>query len=87
VRLHGPPRRLPGVSFQRNEVHHELREGEEPEEQARHQRRCGAAEAAEPEEGGQAHLLQPPEVSERALPEGGEACRRRGLCVNHLRLI
>ena len=73
MRLHGSPCRLPGVPLQRDEVHHDVREGEEPEEQARHQRRRRAAEAAEPQEGGQAHVLQPAEVPERALHQDGEA--------------
>ena len=80
MRVHGSPCRLPGVPLQRNEVHHELREGEEPEEQARHQRRRRAAEAPEPEEGGQADVLQPPEVPQHPLHQDGEA--RRSLRVN-----
>ena len=68
----GSPQRFQGVSLQRDQGDHHLREGEEPEGQAHHQARFQAEGPAGRGGCGCADLLQPPALPEPPLPEDGE---------------
>ena len=69
------PRQAEGhadLPLQRDARDQQLREGEEPEEQARHQAGCRAQEAAAPDGCGQPHVLQPPALPQHPLRQGAE---------------
>ena len=70
-----PPQRFQGVSLQRDQGDHDLREGEEPEGQAYDQARFQAEGSARRGRCGCADLLQPPALPEPPLPEDGEGGR------------